>query len=1065
MTLYEGAVKRPIMTSLCFAAIIVFGVFSFAKLPIDLMPDIDTNSIMILTYYNGASAEDIENNVTRPLENSLNSVEHLKHITSQSRENVSVVTLEFEYGYDIDVLTNSVRDKLDMVSSALPDDAQTPILFKFSTDMIPILLLSVQAEESQKALYKILDENVANPLARIDGVGTVSISGAPEREINIYMDPQKMEAYGISPYQVSAAINAENHNVTNGTVDVGSQTFTVRVEGEFKDPKQMYDVVVGSKGGANVYLRDVARIVDDVEERAQRTFNNGQQGAMIVVQKQSGANSVAIADEVLSMMPQLQKNLPSDVKLGIIVNTSDNIKNTVGSLQETIAYAMLFVALVVFIFLGRWRATLIIVITIPMSLIASMIYLYATGGSLNMISLSCLSIAIGNVVDDAIVVLENITTQIERGADSKQAAQHGTQEVAISVIASTLTMIAVFFPLTMVTGMTGVLFKQLGWMMCIIMTISTISALTFTPMLCSLMLKLKKKQSKWFKRFYTPVGKALDGLDHWYERRIHWAVRHRWTVMSACLVFVGVTIVTVGAVGMKSEFFPTNDSGRVGISIQMPVGTRVEKTEAVAKELVEKWQKRYGKDMESCNFTVGQAGDRNTFASLSESGSHIISFNIQMVKSNQRTKGLAQICDEMRADLKQIPELDKYRVNLGGNQGGGMGGQSAASFEIYGYDMDATYAVAEELAEKLRDNKMIAQVNISRSDYQPEIVVKFDREKLASQNLGMTTAAGYIRNLIYGSQQSYFREDGEEYDIRVRYEPTARVSFQDIENMSIPNGLGGYVKIMDIGTVEESAIPPSIERKDRQRYVNVNAVLAAGHALSEGVELGRSIYEKMSLSNGVTVQVAGSYEDQQDSNRDLGQLGIIIIILVFIVMAAQFESLTYPFIIMISVPFAFCGIILALVLTGTTMNVMSMLGGIMLIGIVVKNGIVLIDYTQLLRERGYGLIYAAQTAARSRLRPILMTSLTTILGMTPMALSHGVGAEMWRPMAISIIGGLVVSTMLTLIYVPSMFCIFGSVGVKRKRRKLRQDRALDSYWQEHAAEEKLIAKAVKSHNS
>ena len=1065
MTLYEGAVKRPIMTSLCFAAIIVFGVFSFAKLPIDLMPDIDTNSIMILTYYNGASAEDIENNVTRPLENSLNSVEHLKHITSQSRENVSVVTLEFEYGYDIDVLTNSVRDKLDMVSSALPDDAQTPILFKFSTDMIPILLLSVQAEESQKALYKILDENVANPLARIDGVGTVSISGAPEREINIYMDPQKMEAYGISPYQVSAAINAENHNVTNGTVDVGSQTFTVRVEGEFKDPKQMYDVVVGSKGGANVYLRDVARIVDDVEERAQRTFNNGQQGAMIVVQKQSGANSVAIADEVLSMMPQLQKNLPSDVKLGIIVNTSDNIKNTVGSLQETIAYAMLFVALVVFIFLGRWRATLIIVITIPMSLIASMIYLYATGGSLNMISLSCLSIAIGNVVDDAIVVLENITTQIERGADSKQAAQHGTQEVAISVIASTLTMIAVFFPLTMVTGMTGVLFKQLGWMMCIIMTISTISALTFTPMLCSLMLKLKKKQSKWFKRLYTPVGKALDGLDHWYERRIHWAVRHRWTVMSACLVFVGVTIVTVGAVGMKSEFLPTNDSGRVGISIQMPVGTRVEKTEAVAKELVEKWQKRYGKDMESCNFTVGQAGDRNTFASLSESGSHIISFNIQMVKSNQRTKGLAQICDEMRADLKQIPELDKYRVNLGGNQGGGMGGQSAASFEIYGYDMDATYAVAEELAEKLRDNKMIAQVNISRSDYQPEIVVKFDREKLASQNLGMTTAAGYIRNLIYGSQQSYFREDGEEYDIRVRYEPTARVSFQDIENMSIPNGLGGYVKIMDIGTVEESAIPPSIERKDRQRYVNVNAVLAAGHALSEGVELGRSIYEKMSLSNGVTVQVAGSYEDQQDSNRDLGQLGIIIIILVFIVMAAQFESLTYPFIIMISVPFAFCGIILALVLTGTTMNVMSMLGGIMLIGIVVKNGIVLIDYTQLLRERGYGLIYAAQTAARSRLRPILMTSLTTILGMTPMALSHGVGAEMWRPMAISIIGGLVVSTMLTLIYVPSMFCIFGSVGVKRKRRKLRQDRALDSYWQEHAAEEKLIAKAVKRHNS
>ncbi|MBQ7483185.1 MAG: efflux RND transporter permease subunit, partial [Bacteroidaceae bacterium] len=452
MSLYEGAVKRPIMTSLCFFAVIVFGIFSFFKLPIDLYPDIDTNTIMVMTYYTGASANDIENNVTRPLENTLNSVEHLKHITSNSRENISVITLQFEYGYDIDVLTNNVRDKLDMVSSALPDEAQTPILFKFSTDMIPILLISVQADESQKALYKLLDEHVANPLARVDGVGTVSISGAPQREINIYMDPQKMEAYNLSPAQVSNAIAAENRNVTNGTVDVGTQTYTVRVEGEFTDPQQMLNVVVGTRNGTNVYLRDVARIEDNLEERAQRTFNNGVQGAMIVVQKQSGANSVAISDKVMKMLPDLEKNLPSDVKLGIIVNTSENIHNTINSLVETIIYAMLFVALVVFIFLGRWRATVIIVITIPMSLIASFIYLYATGSSFNMISLSCLSIAIGNVVDDAIVVLENVTTHIERGSNPKQAAVHATNEVAISVIASTLTMIAVFFPLTMVTG-------------------------------------------------------------------------------------------------------------------------------------------------------------------------------------------------------------------------------------------------------------------------------------------------------------------------------------------------------------------------------------------------------------------------------------------------------------------------------------------------------------------------------------------------------------------------------------------------------------------------------------
>ena len=1018
------------------------------------MPDIETNTIMVMTYYNGAAANDVENNVTRPLENTLNSVEHLKHITSQSRENVSVITLQFEFGYDIDVLTNDVRDKLDMVSSALPDEVQTPILFKFSTDMIPILMLSVQAEESQKALYKILDDNVANPLARINGVGSVSIAGAPVREINIYMDPQKMEAYGLSPLQVSSAISAENRNITNGTVDVGTQTYTVRVEGEFKDPREMNNVVVGSKNGTNVYLRDVARIVDDVEERSQRTFTNGKQGAMIIVQKQSGANSVAIADAVMKELPKLQKNLPSDVKLGVIVNTSDNIRNTIGSLEETIAYAMLFVALVVFIFLGRWRATVIIVITIPMSLIASFIYLFATGGSLNMISLSCLSIAIGNVVDDAIVVLENVTTHIERGSSPKQAAVHATQEVAISVVASTLTMIAVFFPLTMVTGMAGVLFEQLGWMMCIIMTISTISALTFTPMLCSLMLKLKKKQSGWFVRFYTPISNGLDKLDDWYEKRINWAVRHRASVILGCVaLFIG-SVVLAGLGGIKSEFFPANDSGRIGISLQLPIGTRVEFSEELAMNLTNKWRERYGKDMETCNFTVGQAGDDNTFASLSDNGSHIISFNIMMVPSDEREKGLAQICDEMRADLKAMPELAKYQVNLGGNQGGGMGGQATATFEIYGYDLDNTRKVAEEMSRKFSENPMVTQVHISRSDYQPEIVVNFDRDKLAQQNLGMATAAGYVRNIISGSQMSYFREDGEEYDIKVRYEPSARISIQDIENMVVPNGYGQNVRICDIATVEESSIPPTIERKDRQRYVTVNAVLADGHALSEGVELGNKIAEEIDIPNGITVQVAGSYEDQQESNRDLGTLGILIILLVFIVMAAQFESLTYPFIIMISVPFAFSGVILALVITQTNLNVMSILGGIMLIGIVVKNGIVLIDYTNLMRERGNSLIRASVIAARSRLRPILMTTMTTILGMVPMAVSQGVGAEMWRPLGVSVIGGLCVSTILTLLYVPAMFCTFGGVGIKRQRRKLREQRELDEYWTRTKSERK-----------
>ena len=533
MSLYEGAVKKPIMTSLCFLAVVIFGLFSLSKLPIDLYPDIDTNTIMVMTAYPGASASDIENNVTRPLENTLNAVSNLKHITSRSSENMSLITLEFEFGNDIDVLTNDVRDKLDMVSSQLPDDVENPIIFKFSTDMIPIVLLSVQANESQSALYKILDDRVVNPLARIPGVGTVSISGAPQREIQVYCDPNKLEAYHLTIETISSIIGAENKNIPGGNFDIGSETYALRVEGELDDSRQLADVVVGTHNGANVFLRDVARIVDTVEERAQETYNNGVQGAMIVVQKQSGANSVEISKKVADALPRLQKNLPSDVKIGVIVDTSDNILNTIDSLTETVVYALLFVVIVVFLFLGRWRATLIICITIPLSLIASFIYLAISGNTINIISLSSLSIAIGMVVDDAIVVLENVTTHIERGSDPKQAAVHGTNEVAISVVASTLTMIAVFFPLTMVSGMSGVLFKQLGWMMCAIMFISTVAALSLTPMLCSQLLRLQKKPSKMFKLFFTPIEKALDGLDTWYAKMLNWAVRHRPIVIMA----------------------------------------------------------------------------------------------------------------------------------------------------------------------------------------------------------------------------------------------------------------------------------------------------------------------------------------------------------------------------------------------------------------------------------------------------------------------------------------------------------------------------------------------------
>ena len=1037
MSLYGSAVKRPIMTTLCFVTVVILGLFSLAKLPVDLFPDIDTNTIMVITIYPGASSEDIEQNVTKPLENVMNSVEHLKHITSQSRENTSVITLEFEYGYDIDNLTNDVRDKLDMVESSLPDDCQNPIIFKFSTDMIPICLLSVEAKESMAGLYKILDDGVANPLARIDGVGTVSISGAPKREIHVYCDPNKLEAYHLTVEGIAGVITAENRNIPGGAFDVGSNTFSLRVQGEFDETSELLNIPVGTYNGSIIYLKDVATVDDSLEERTQHSYIGGKEGAIIVIQKQSGANSVRISEQVMKMLPKLQKNLPSDIKLGVIVDTSDNIRNTIASLEETVFYALLFVMIVVFFFLGRWRATMIIVITIPVSLIASFIYLYATGNTLNIVSLSALSISIGMVVDDAIVVLENVTTHIERGSDPKQAAVHGTNEVAISVIASTLTLIAVFFPLTLVTGMTGVLFRQLGWMVCIMMIISTTCALSLTPMLCSQWLRRVQHHGALFTKLYGPIERALDRFDNWYAGVLHTVVSHRTVTVIVCLGIFAGSIFLMKFVG--TEFFPTQDNGRLGVNLELPIGSRVERAYEATSRLDSLWRAKYP-EIKVSSFTVGPASADNTFASLSDNGAHIVSMNINLYDKVDRKRGIKEIADGMRKDIKeQFPEFVKAQVNVGGGRGSGMGGQSVVDFEIYGYDFTATDSVARMFKQALAGIEGTADIMISRGDYQPEYQVDFDREKLSLYGLNLATVAQMLRNRVNGATASQFREDGEEYDIKVMFDKKHRTTIEDLENIVVATPTGGQVRVKELGTVVERFTPPTIERKDRERIVTVSSVVD-GVPMSQVVEQAEVIIDQMHLPAGISIQIAGSYEDQQDSFSDLLLLGVLIILLVYIVMAAQFESFTYPGIIMTSLLFAFSGVFLILWMTGHTLNVMSMIGAIMLIGIVVKNGIVLIDYIILNRERGMSIRRAVIDAGRSRLRPVVMTTATTILGMVPMAVGSGQGAEMWQPMGTAVIGGLTFSTILTLLFVPVLYCSFAGRGVLNVRKGLRKSK-------------------------
>ncbi len=1026
MNIYKTSVNNPITTIILFVAIMIFGGVSLTRLGIDLFPDIESNSMMVMTTYAGASAEDIENNVTRPVENVLNGVEHLKDITSQSKENISIVTLEFEWGYDLDILANDVRDKLDMLST-LPDGVSQPIIFKFTSDMMPVVMMGVTAKESMSGLYKILDDQIVTPLARVDGVGTVSIAGIPQREIQVYCDPNKLEAYNLSIEQISSAIAAANRNTPAGSFDVGSNAYSLRVDHEFEDPSEMYNLVVGYRNGAPILLSDVATINDSVQERIQEAYNNGGQGGMIIIQKKSGANSVQIAQNVQEYIKGIKENLPADIEIFTIMDTSDNIIATVHSLRDTIITTFALVMLVVFLFLGRWRATIVVVLTIPISLLAAIIYIFATGDTLNIITMSSLSIAIGMVVDNAIVVLENITSHIDRGAKPKQAAIFATKEVGISVMGGTLTTIAVFLPLTMVTGMAGVLFNAMGWMVTITLTISTIAAVTFTPVLCSMMMKQSPKKA-WFQ---GKIDAVMERFNNFYGGVLAWCVRHRKIIiLGSVALFAGVMALLGPA--LKSEFFPVQDSGSISVTIQLPAGTRQDITRDLALELSDRIQKTYANEILNVGVREGQADTDNTFASLQTNGTHVISMNLRFVKKTERDLGITEIGDGIRKMLGEYSIIRKFIVTEGGQ--GGMGGKSSVDIEIYGYDFDTSDALAEQVAQMFRQMEGCSEVTISRDEYTPEYHVDFDLEKLARSGLDVTTASTYLRNRINGSVTSFYREDGDEYDIRVRYDRKYRESLEDIENITIYNQMGQGIKIRDIGVVKEAATPPAITRKNRERYVTVSGVVASGYALSDVVEAAQIGMKDIPMPSGFMWEIGGTYEDQQETFGDLTLLMALMVILVFVIMASQFESLTYPFVIMFSIPFAVVGVVIGLAVTGTPMNIMALLGVLMLVGIVVNNGIVLVDYTILCRERGMGVLDAVVTAGKSRLRPILMTTMTTVLGMIPMAVGNGVGSEMWNSLGMSVAWGLSFSTLITLILIPTLFAAFATRGEKRRAK-------------------------------
>ena len=1046
MAIYKTAIKNPVTTALVFVAVMIIGLFCYVQLPVDQFPEMDPPYVMVMTTYPGASASEIETNVSKIMENSLTSVDNLKHINSTSKDNVSLVVLELEWGCDITEAVNDVRSFCDMAKNNLPDGCSSPMVFKFSTSTMPICQYAITADESYAALDKILNDEVIPQLNQINGIGNLSVSGAPDRYVYVDIDQQKLDAYGIALETVGQVISANNLNLSSGTVKMDKEQYQMQVRSEFVESSEINDLMVAiTPQGQQVFVRDIAIVRDTIKDLSLDEKTNGREAVRLIVAKQSGSNTVQVCEDVQKALVEIQKQMPTDVKIQEIYNSADNIRNSINSLQESVMYALLFVVLVVLFFLGKWRATIIISLTIPISLIVAFIYLKMADSSINIISLCSLSIAIGMVVDDAIVVLENITRHIERGESPREAAIYATNEVWVSVIATTLVLVAVFVPLTMMDGMAGIMFESLGWIVTVVCCTSTVIAITLTPMLCSKLLKARKvrvengrlideeaSRKTWYDRI---VVAFLDKVDGAYAKSLGWCLRHKTITIVALFAFFGATLVPFITGKVGTDFMAQQDNARLSVTLELQRGTRIEETLKTARALETRFMELVP-EIEMISTSAGANDDDGTGALFSTTMNNTISMTVRLNKKWERERTIWQIAEVLRQEMAQYPEIIEYQASLSSM---GPGGGNTVDVEIYGYDFDITNTMAQEIIALTKELPGARDVFSDRDDDRPEIKIVVDKEKASRHGLTSATISTYLRNRVNGMAVGYLKEDGSEYNILVRLKEENRNSINDVLDFTIPTPTGKVIKLSEICSVDEYWAPPKIIRKARQRILTVKVTPYETSLGELAEEINTKVLPKIDKPAGYTIRLAGSYEDQQESFGKLGMLGALILILVYIVMASQFESFSKPGIIMFTVPFALSGVILALWITGVSLDMIGALGVVLLVGIVVKNGIVLVDYINLLRERGHELNEAIQMSGQSRLRPVLMTAFTTILGMVPMAVSQGEGAEMWRPLGIVVIGGLTISTFLTLYIVPVLYGAISKKGEQDKLKKVREN--------------------------
>jgi HAE1 family hydrophobic/amphiphilic exporter-1 len=1040
MNFPEFGVKRPVTNLMIFSAIIILALYSLTRIGIDSMPKIEPPVITVVSSYPGASPEDVEAKVTEPLENQLATTPGLEKITSKSSEGVSTISLKFIWGTNLDAASNDVRDRIDLSKRFLPDipdEMDNPFIFKLNTANVPILFVGITAKESYPDLYDLIDKKVGDALRQLPGVGTVQLIGGLERQINVWLDRQRLEGYGFSVLDIQNVLKKENISQPLGKLKTGLSDYLIRLPGEFATPEEINLVILGKRDGKFVYLKDVAKVEDSFKEVTMSVRINRRLGLMLMVQKQTDTNTVEVAQRIKAKLKQLERMLPADVTMYTIFDNSKDIIDSLNSLKFSVWTAIVLVIFVVWFFLRRFLPSLIIALTIPFSLLIAFIYLFLSGRTINTISLSSLAIATGMVVDNAIVVVDNVYRKLERGNRSQEAAMFGTQEMFLSIAASTFTTIVVFLPMLFLPGVIGIMFGELAIIVTVTLLGSLFTAATFSPMLCSQWMKVTydpAEKSKWFSKFYVFSENMFKSWEESYSKALGWCLRHKKLILIGFLAAFIATLFLARFVG--NEFIPEEDTGDVRLTIHLPLGTRLEESNKVAYRIEEMLKN----NVPEARFYYARTGEGtgSTRAYGQTTGTNIVTGGAKLVPKTERKRSQASIAQYLRDKIKQIPGVLKIDVTTGNPVGRmitGLGGK-AIQVEVIGHSFEVTDKITSDIKRIMEKIPGAVDVTVSRELRRPELQIEIDREKAGSLGLNMEIIADSLKTYIQGSTATKYREKGETYDIYVRLEESSRQTLEDIQNLPIVSAVTQkQIKLSNIARIHEGVGPLEIERQNRERVVRVecNTYERSSGKVVEDIQ---KELRKMALPSDVMINIGGEAEEQRKSFRDLGLLLLLGVSLVYMIMAAQFESLLDPFIIMFAIPFTFIGVILGFILTGTTLNIVSYLGIIMLMGIVVNNAIVLISYIIILRARGLSMYDAVTSAGRDRLRPVLMTTITTLAGLLPLALSSGVGSETWRPLGITMFGGLTVSTLITLLFIPTLYAVFHRKATRDKARRI-----------------------------